>query len=411
MNRAGVIKPASPHPPKPHSLAPPMWVIAATVGSSIMGITLLTPALPLVQGDLGASSAAVQLLLTVYLAAIAIGQLIYGTLSDRYGRRPILLFGAFLYGVGGAFGTVADTIELLTTYRIVQGLGAAACLSMGRAMVNDCFERAVAAKHMATIQIMQALVPVLSLAFGGVLAQYAGWQGAMSMTSLAGFIVFLLAIFKTRETNQERATTIDLKSITEAYATVLGNPVFLSFALASGLQVGMFFAMNGFMPYQYERHGLTPLEFGFWFSLTSVFYLFGNTANRLYFVSRGIERAAMIGCSLSLLSVIALFITQLIGMTHPLSLALPCCLFGFSNGIVIANSTIGAISAAGSNAGTGTGITGAWQMAAGGIFGSIIVSLGGAQNFLIGATGMIIMSLGSVLSIAVVYRIRKTLSG
>ena len=169
--------------------------------------------------------------------------------------------------------------------------------------------------------------------------------------------------------------------------------------------------MNGFMPYQYERHGLTPLEFGFWFSLTSVFYLSGNTANRLYFVSRGIERAAMIGCCLSLLSVIALFFTQLIGMTHPLSLAPPCCLFGFSNGIVIANSTIGAISAAGSNAGTGTGITGAWQMAAGGIFGSIIVSLGGAQNFLIGATGMIIMSLGSVLSIAVVYRIRKTLNG
>ena len=411
MNRAGVHEAAPPQSPNSHTLAPPMWVIAATVGSSVMGITLLTPALPLVQGDLGASSAAVQLLLTVYLAALAIGQLIYGTLSDRYGRRPILLFGAFLYGVGGALGTIADSIELLTAYRIVQGLGAAACLSMGRAMVNDCFERAIAAKHMATVQIMQALVPVLSLAFGGVLAQYAGWQGAMSVTSLAGFMVFLLAIFKTRETNQQPATTIDLKSIIKAYTTVLGNPVFLSFALTSGLQVGMFFAMNGFMPYQYERHGLTPMQFGFWFSLTSVFYLIGNTANRLYFVSRGIERAAMIGCGLSLLAVIALFTTQLVGMTHPLSLALPCCLFGFSNGIVIANSTIGAISAAGPNAGTGTGLAGAWQMAAGGLFGSIIVGLGGAQNFLIGATGMVLMSIASVFSIAVVFRMRNSLNG
>lgn len=375
-----------------------------------MGITLLTPALPLVQNDLGASSDAVQLLLTVYLAALAIGQLIYGTLSDRFGRRPILLFGAFLYGIGGALGTVADTVELLTTYRIIQGLGAAACLSMGRAIVNDCFERALAARFMSTIQIMQALVPVLSLAFGGVLAQFAGWQGTMAVTSMAGFAVFLLAIYKTTETNLEPSTSFNLRSIGAAYAAVLTNPVFLSFALTSGLQVGMFFAMNGFMPFQYARHGQTPMEFGFWFSLTSVFYLIGNTANRMYFVARGIERAAMIGCCLCLIAVIALFATQWLGYTHPLSLALPCCLFGFSNGIIIANSTIGAIAAVGQNAGTGTGLAGAWQMAAGGIFGSLIIGLGGAENFSIGAAGLILMSAASVLSIAYVFYIRKSLA-
>lgn len=386
-----------------------MWVVAAIVGSSIMGITLLTPALPLVRNDLGASSSAVQLLLTVYLAALAIGQLIYGTLSDRYGRRPLLLFGAFVYGVGGAMGMVAESVESLTLYRIIQGLGAAACLSMGRAMVNDCFERQRAAKFMSTIQIMQALVPVLSLAFGGVLAQYAGWQGSMAVTSLAGFLVFLLAIYKTTETNHHPTTSFNSQSIASAYTTVLSNKVFLSFALTSGLQVGMFFAMNGFMPFQYARHGQTPMEFGFWFSLTSVFYLIGNTANRLYFVSRGIERAAMIGCCLCLVSAIALFSTQWLGLTHPLSLALPCCLFGFSNGIIIANSTIGAISAAGRNAGTGTGLAGAWQMAAGGLFGSLIIGLGGAQNFLIGASGLILMSAASVCSIAYVFHIRKSL--
>lgn len=375
-----------------------------------MGITLLTPALPLVQSDLGASSEAVQLLLTVYLAALAIGQLIYGTLSDRFGRRPILLFGAFLYGIGGALGVGADSVELLTTFRIIQGLGAAACLSMGRAIVNDCFERKLAARFMSTIQIMQALVPVLSLAFGGVLAHYLGWQGSMGVTSLAGFSVFLLAIVKTTETNINPSTSFNLRSIVTAYAEVLSNPVFLSFALTSGLQVGMFFAMNGFMPFQYERHGQTPMEFGLWFSLTSVFYLIGNTANRLYFVSRGIERAAMIGCCLCLIAVIALFTTQWLGYTHPLSLALPCCLFGFSNGIIIANSTIGAISAAGHNAGTGTGLAGAWQMAAGGIFGSLIIGIGGAQNFSIGAGGLIIMSAASVCTIAYVFRIRKSLA-
>ena len=79
-----------------------MWLIALTVASAVMGLTLLTPALPLIRGDLGASSGAVQQLLTVYLVALAVGQLVYGTVSDRIGRRPILLFGALLYGLGGA---------------------------------------------------------------------------------------------------------------------------------------------------------------------------------------------------------------------------------------------------------------------------------------------------------------------
>ena len=387
-----------------------MWLIALIVASAVMGLTLLTPALPLIQGDLGASSGAVQQLLTVYLVALAVGQLVYGTVSDRIGRRPILLFGALLYGLGGAVAAGADSIETLTFYRIIQGLGAAACLSMGRAIVNDCFDRIDAARNMSTVVAMMAIVPVLSLAFGGVLAQTVGWTGTMVVTSAGGFVVFALALFMVRETNLNRTNSINIAAVISTYGTVLQNRIFFFFALTSGMQVGMFFAMNGFMPYQYQRLGYSPIEFGFWFSLTSVFYLLGNAINRFYFVSRGIERAAMIGCSLTLISVVSLYVTQAAGLTHALSLALPCSLFGFSNGIVIANTTIGAISAAGRHAGTGTGLAGAWQMAAGGISGAIIVGLGGAQDFQLAASGLIVMSLISVCSISYIYRRRANLT-
>ena len=93
-------------------------------------------------------------------------------------------------------------------------------------------------------------------------------------------------------------------------------------------------------------------------------------------------------------------------MTHALSLALPCCLFGFSNGIVVANATIGAISASGQHAGTGTGIVGSWQMATGGIAGAIIVGLGGAQYFAIASAVLIVMGIVSVLSMLFVYNRR-----
>ena len=115
----------------------------------------------------------------------------------------------------------------------------------------------------------------------------------------------------------------------------------------------------------------------------------------------------MIGCTFSTLSVLAMFATQALGFTHALSLALPCCVFGFCNGIIIANSTVGAIAAAGDHAGTGTGIVGAWQMATGGIGGAIIVALGGASLFSVASGGLMVMSSVSVLAMLVVYRQRE----
>jgi DHA1 family bicyclomycin/chloramphenicol resistance-like MFS transporter len=386
-----------------------MWLIALTVSSSVMGLTLLTPALPLVQEDLGVSSGAVQQLLTVYLIALAVGQLVYGTASDRFGRRPILLFGALLYGIGGAAAAVADNIETLTFYRVIQGLGSAACLSMGKAIINDCFDRTAAAQNLSTVSAMLAVVPILALAFGGILVQTSGWAGTMVVISVGGFLVFALSLFMIRETNLNRASSISITTVVSAYGAVLQNRIFVLFTLTSGMQVGMFFALNGFLPYQYQRLGYSPIEFGLWFSLTPVSYLLGNTVNRLYFVSRGIEKAAMIGCSLTLISVLAFYATQAAGMTHALSLAIPGILFGFANGIVIANTTIGAISASGRYAGTGTGLTGAWQMTVGGVAGAIIVGMGGAQNFQLAAGGLIIMSLISVGSIFYVYQQRDSL--
>ena len=149
--------------------------------------------------------------------------------------------------------------------------------------------------------------------------------------------------------------------------------------------------------------GYSPAEFGLYFSVTSLCYLIGNWANSRYFVARGIERAAMLGCCLSLLAVLGMTATQAAGYSSALSLVLPCCLFGFSNGIVVANTTVGAMSASGKHAGTGTGLTGAWQMAAGGIAGALIIAAGGDRHFSIAMAGMILMSVAAVASMTVVY--------
>ena len=136
----------------------------------------------------------------------------------------------------------------------------------------------------------------------------------------------------------------------------------------------------------------------------------GNTLNRLYFVARGIERAATMGCVGTLISVIAMYATQALDYSHPIALALPCMLYGLSNGIVVANTTIGAISASGRHAGTGTGLAGAMQMAAGGIFGSLIIALGGAEDFLLASTVLGAMAATAVVSMIYVYRRRAEIA-
>ena len=387
-------------------IAPPVWFLAISSAVAVIGLTILTPALPLVKTELGVSSSAVQQLLTVYMIALAVGQLIFGSLSDRFGRRPILLLGAVMYTAGCILATFSTDITLLIVLRALQGLGAAACTSMSRAMVNDVYERSEAARQLSAIAIALAVAPALSLIFGGFIAETAGWQGTMALLTIAGILVTAMAYAKGNETHLQPETSINVGSIASAYKSVLRNREFLAWTLSCGMQVGIFFSFNGFLAYQYQRHGYSLAEFGIWFSLVPLSYILGNSCNRKWFVARGIERAAMVGCCLSLAATILLFSTQAIGMTSALSLALPCALFGFGNGIVVANSMAGAIAASGQHAGTGSGVVGAWQMAAGGIAGTLIIALGGDEHFSIAAGITILMAIVSVVSMAQVYRNR-----
>lgn len=385
---------------------PPIWFLALCSAVGVVGLTVLTPILPLIRDDLNVTSASVQQLFSGYLLALALGQLIWGPLSDRHGRRPVLFIGAALFVLGGAAVTVLSDIRWLVAFRVLQGFGAAACMAMARAMVNDVFARTEAARQMSTISMVLSVAPALSLAFSGWFAERAGWKSTMIILVIGGFLLLYSTWKIALETNQSRLPRINVGSIFGAYGSVLRNRMFTTWTLASGMQVGMFFCLNSFLAYQYQRNGYTPSEFGLWFSLTPLFYLVGNTFNRNWFVHQGIERAALVGCILSLISGISMFVTQSMGLTHALSLALPCCLFGFANGIIIANTTVGAITAAGIHRGTGTGIVGAWQMATGGIASAVIIALGGAQHFWVAACAVIAMACISVASMIYVFKYR-----
>ena len=385
---------------------PPIPLLGLATGCSVLGIALITPALPLIGDALGASASAVQLLLTIYMAVLAITQLIIGPFSDLFGRRPFMILGALALMVGGFIGYFAQDMFSLTIGRIIQGLGAGACLAMARAMINDALDRQNAAKAMASVQTMHALVPIFGLMVGGVIVTLFGWQGAMAVITAAGVLLTMLFPIYVRETHLKRGAELRLGFIFSAYHQVLRTPLFLGFCVVAALQVGIFLSMNAFLPYLYSQMGASALEFGFWFALTPVCYFLGNLINRLYLVHKGIERAALIGCALTVIALSLLLAIQYSGLHATLPVALICALFGLGNGLCVANVVIGGIKSAGSYGGTASGLIGAMQMFAGGGIGALIIGFGGNVDTIFATQLVLIAGFISLVAVLFVYRQR-----
>ena len=357
-------------------------ILALANAAVVVGMGLITPSIIIIKNDFNLSAEIVQLVLTYYMVAAGLGQLIFGTLSDRFGRRPILLTGGLLFVLSSLTATLSPSISFLLILRIIQGLGAAACMSMARVIINDSFNKIEAAEKLSLMTAIMVIFPLISLIMGGFIAQTIGWIGTMYVFFIFGLIILTGSFFQIPETKVDKLNNLDFKKIFNSYSSVLTNKSFLIFTFIGSIQVGVFFSSFGFMPYEFARLGVSPLEFGFWISFTGIGYFTGNILNRYYAARLGIERLIVLGCLFSLLSYFSILIMHLNGFNHPLYISLPIILFGLGNGFSVANCIIGGVSSTGNQSGTATGVAGALQMSSGGIIGAITIGLGGDENFL-----------------------------
>ena len=358
-------------------------VLALANASVVVGMGLITPSITIIKADFNLTSDMVQLTLTVFIIAAGIGQLVFGFLSDRYGRRPILLTGSFLFVASSITSVFSPNILFLLIMRVVQGLGAAACMSMARVIINDSFNKTEAAEKLSLITAIMVIFPLISLILGGFIAQTIGWVGTMYVFFIFGLIILTGSVYNISETKITKINNLNFSKITNSFLDVLKNTKFLNFTFIGSIQTGVFFSSFGFMPYEFARLGVSPLEFGFWLSFTGIGYFLGNILNRNYASKYGIEALIIFGSFFSFLSYFSMLVLNLNAFTHPLYISIPLIIFGLGNGFTVANCIIGGVSTTGNNSGTATGIAGALQMSSGGLIGSIIISYGGDKNFVI----------------------------
>ena len=386
---------------------PNINLLAVIVAVPVIGMTIISPALTVIKNDLNISFSDTQLILTLYFTFLALGQILSGPFSDKYGRKPILLLGASIYSISAFLASLSSNIEILLILRCFQGFGAAACLSVGRTILSDCFEIKEAAKQMSKMTAIMAVIPITCFIFGGFLADFFGWRTNLIALGVISLLLIICMLLMLQETLDIKAKSISFYNMFLVYKGLVKNNSFNFFTVTTAMQTSMFFAMNGFMPYEFARKGVSISEFGIWFSLTSVGYIFGNIINSRLSPLLGLEKMCLIGTVCSFTTVFIFFINNNFLENGPMALSFICVLFGCSNGFAVANSMTGAINSSKSNKGAASGLMGAFQVGSGGLAGFLIIFFGGAENFNICLTALFIMSGISIISSYLIFKKRN----
>ena len=373
----------------------PTWLLVLIVSTSIFATTIITPSLPGITVEFAVTAQETQMVITGFLAATAVGQLFFGPISDRFGRRLPLLVGLGLFLVGSILAFVAPNLDILVFARLIQGVGAAAAMVLSRVIINDTHTPRDAAARMAAVMSATALAPMLAFSLGGMLYDIFGWQGAIGVTVLLGILAFVSALIVLNETHLFQKTRLSVESVALNYIGLLSNRQFMLFAGNLGFQASIFFAFVSFLPFAFHKLGYSAAAFGLFVTALPIGFLIGSAVSRKLTPAQGISRMVRSGSVLSILATGVMAMLAFGGYRSVLALLLPAMLFAFSNGLVVANSTMGAVNASHrSVAGFASGLAGSFQLAFGSLIAWLTIYLGAADDVRIGIVVVFTMALG-----------------
>lgn len=324
------------------------------------------PALPDIQRSLAVSVAEAQLIISLAFAAVALGTLLYGPLSDRFGRRPLLLIGLAMYTGGSLLAWQAEGLGTLVAARIVQAIGGASGLVLARAMVRDVHDREASARLIAYMTMAMVLAPMLAPALGGVLTDRFGWRVVFALLGALGALVLLASVVRLPETLRERAPALGLRRSVAGYGELLRLAEFRRHALQATFASALFFSFISAAPYiVVSIMGRPATEYGLFFVMLGCGYICGNFCTARLAERVGLERLIRVGTLVSLLGAGLMTALMLAGVWTPLALFAPAACMTFGNGLVIPNAQAGAMSVRQSAIGAAAGVTMCLQMGIG----------------------------------------------
>ena len=378
---------------------PHILTLVLITGMSASSMSIFLPSLATMTTYFETEYAIMQIALSGYLAATAVLQVFIGPISDRYGRR-VLVLGSLVVFVLATIGALfATTVEVFLLFRILQA-AVATSMALGRAIVRDIVPQDQAASMIGYVTMGMALVPMVGPMIGGALEQAFGWQATFVLLGLAGFATMMLVYFDLGETVKGEGTRF--RDQLSTYPELFRSPRFWGYVLCAAFGSGAFFALLGGTSFvASEIFGLSPLWSGIALGAPAVGYATGNFFSGRFSVRVGINRMAIIGTSITICGLGLSAILTILGVHHPLNFFGFCIFLGLGNGIMLPNVMAGSISVRPHLAGTASGLSGAIMIGGGAALsqfaGSILTVETGTMPLQVIMLGVSIMALLSVL--------------
>jgi MFS transporter, DHA1 family, multidrug resistance protein len=342
-------------------------LLIAMTGVSSLSLNILVPAIPSLVTKFAADPAHVQLTVSLYLMGLAVAQLVFGPLSDRFGRRPVVLTGLALATIASTSAIFAGSIMSLVLWRVLQSLGASTGQTIGRAIIRDIYERERAASMIGLVTSLVVLMPMAAPLIGGILDTLLGWESIFVFSAALSGLVLAWAVIMLPETHKVSAVPAERSRFKSDLRALAASPRFFGYALCAGLGSAPFFSFLGGASYvAVSMLGRTSAEYGLWFFVPVFGFMAGNFAVSRLAARLGIDALIWWGIALTIAGCLinAAVYFAIPGMA---TIFLPHLIIGFGNGLLLPTAIAGAVSIRPQVAGTASGMTGFIQMAIGAV--------------------------------------------
>ena len=322
-----------------------------------LAVHLFLPVIPAIKASLGLSPAVAQLTFTISLFGMAFATLVYGSLSDRYGRRPVLLSGLALFLIGSTLSAIAETVLLVVLGRLVQAIGAGCGVTLVRTIARDAYGPQHLIKAIAYLTMFYTLGPMISPIVGGILVDAFGWRSTFAFAVLIGSLVATGAYFVIYETRPATVSGTINHNIFRDYRQLFANPCFAAFVLQSGFSTGAFITIaSGSSVLMKEFLDRPATEFGTYFVLFPAGFLCGNFITTRLGGRVATENMVLAGSILVVSTVTIQSAFLLSGHVSPLVIFVPGFFITLGQGISLPYAQAGAMGTVPHLAGTAAGV-------------------------------------------------------
>jgi DHA1 family bicyclomycin/chloramphenicol resistance-like MFS transporter len=372
-----------------------------------MALSIHVQSVPAIARDLNTGYTSAQLTVSLFLLTFASAQLFIGPLSDKIGRRPVILGGIVLMGIATLGATVAPSIELLIAARILQAFGACATLVVPRAVVQDIYSGSEAARIMAVVAMIQSIAPLTAPIIGGVLDTLFGWRAIFGFLAIVAGTLGVWSVFALTETRPLEADgrSAPWRDIFARYGRLLSSRVYVGYTLAFAAGTSGFFGFLAIGPALIiGGFGFAPIVFSILLMLITIQFPAGNFAATRMATRMGIDRTLVWGAAIGIAAAVALLVLSPVPSLW--TVMLPMVVYAFSNGILFPNAMAGAAGVDRRIAGTAASFAGFSQLGIGAVV-SFVISTLPTETILPYAISLVLLALAALAGVALVYSGRR----